>query len=132
MQASDGKGGLDVQSFTVIVTEPPLPANQSPSCEDTTITLLEDTSAVHQLACMDPDNGDPVTVEMVSPPAHGTAALWFGRVTYYPERNYDGPDQFAFKATDSHSAASAMATATITVNPVNDPPIAQQPKCDYY
>ena len=44
-------------------------------------------------------------------------------VTYTPDANYNGTDSFTFKVNDGASD-SADATVTITVNGVNDPPVA--------
>jgi len=44
-------------------------------------------------------------------------------VTYTPDANYHGPDGFTFKANDG-LADSNVATVTITVDPINDAPVA--------
>ena len=41
---------------------------------------------------------------------------------YTPDENYYGPDSFTFKVNDGQ-LDSAPATVTITVDPVNDPPV---------
>ena len=57
-------------------------------------------------------------------PAHGTLALNAdGSFTYTPAANYNGPDSFTYKANDG-TADSNTATVTITVNAVNDAPVA--------
>ena len=61
---------------------------------------------------------------VVDEPEHGT--LDFdpdGSFTYTPDLNYHGPDSFTFKANDG-SLDSNVATVSITVTPVNDPPVA--------
>ena len=45
-------------------------------------------------------------------------------VIYTPALNYNGADSFAFKANDGH-LDSNIATVTIAIAPVNDPPFAQ-------
>src|SRR5205823_83432 len=42
---------------------------------------------------------------------------------YLAATNYFGPDSFSFKANDG-KLDSSVATVTLTVNPVNDPPVA--------
>src|SRR5207247_10133025 len=44
-------------------------------------------------------------------------------LTYTPAPNYNGPDSFTFKANDSE-LDSNVATVSITVNAVNDAPVA--------
>src|SRR5207253_2885071 len=46
-----------------------------------------------------------------------------GSFTYTPAANYNGPDSFTYKANDG-TANSNVATVSITVNPVNDAPVA--------
>lgn len=46
-----------------------------------------------------------------------------GTFTYTPNANYNGPDSFSYKATDG-SSLSNLATVTIDVIAINDPPVA--------
>ena len=69
----------------------------------------------------DPD-GDALTAVLVTGPSHGTVDLHSdGLLVYTPDPNYSGTDTFSYKANDGQ-ANSNVATVTITVNPVNDPP----------
>ncbi|HXG10152.1 MAG TPA: cadherin-like domain-containing protein [Gemmataceae bacterium] len=71
----------------------------------------------------DPDD-DPLTAALVSGPSHG--ALTFnsdGSFTYTPNENWNGQDSFTYQAGDGRGG-TATASVTITVNPVNDAPIA--------
>jgi large repetitive protein len=71
----------------------------------------------------DPD-GDPLTAVLVSGPSNGTLSLNSdGTFTYHPSANFNGVDSFTYKAFDG-VAYSDPATVTITVNPVNDAPVA--------
>ena len=45
-------------------------------------------------------------------------------MTYTPNANYNGADSFTFKAYDG-KVWSSVAKVSITVTPVNDPPVAQ-------
>src|SRR5207244_1593132 len=57
-------------------------------------------------------------------PPHGPVMLNAnGSLTYTPAANYNGPDSFTYKANDG-TLNSNVATVTITVTPVNDPPVA--------
>ena len=46
-----------------------------------------------------------------------------GSFTYTPAANYNGPDSFTYKANDG-AADSNVATVSLTVNAVNDAPVA--------
>src|SRR5262249_11674707 len=65
----------------------------------------------------------PLTFTIVSGPAHGTLTGTPPTVSYQPAANYNGSDSFTFKANDGE-LDSNVATATITVTPVNDAPVA--------
>ncbi|MEP9350510.1 Ig-like domain-containing protein [Xanthobacter sp. KR7-225] len=62
-------------------------------------------------------DGDALTAELVSGPAHGSLVLNSdGSFTYTPEAGYSGSDGFIYKANDG-VADSGSATATIIVAP---------------
>ena len=60
---------------------------------------------------------------MVSQPISGSLVISGSLFTYTPDSSYNGLDVFDFIATDGSS--SDTATISITVNPVNDAPIAE-------
>jgi TolB protein len=69
----------------------------------------------------DPD-GDPISAQLVSGPAHGTLALnTDGSFTYTPGGGYSGADSFAYRASDG-AADSNPGTVAITVNAQPPPP----------
>ena len=89
--------------------------------EDTTLTvtapgvLENDTDIDHY--------GDTLTAILVNDVSNGTLSLYFdGSFSYTPNADFNGSDSFTYLAVDS-TAGSLITTATITVNPVNDPPI---------
>jgi len=68
----------------------------------------------------DPD-GDGFSITSVTNGAHGTAVLNNdGTVTYTPDADYNGSDSFTYTITDTHGA-TGTASASVTVNAVNDP-----------
>jgi hypothetical protein len=73
------------------------------------------------------DNDTPagsLTASLVSDVFGGTLSLAAdGSFTYTPNPDFNGVDQFTYMANDG-TLDSNVATATIAVNPVNDPPIA--------
>jgi hypothetical protein len=102
-------------TITVISNSAPVAINQS-------VATNEDTAKAITLAATD-DNGDALTYSVVTSPAHGTLSGMAPNVTYTPAANYFGADSFTFKANDG-LADSNVATVSITVNSVNDAPVA--------
>ena len=68
-------------------------------------------------------NGNALTAQVIGgpPPNGGLAFNANGSFTYTPDPDFNGTDQFSYRANDG-SANSATATVTITVSPVNDAP----------
>jgi len=70
-------------------------------------------------------DGDALQVTLMSGPTSGTLTLSAnGAFTYKPAANYSGLDSFTYKAYDGR-AYSNVATVSITVNAVNDTPVAK-------
>ena len=65
-----------------------------------------------------------MTFAVITEPTNGTLSGVAPNLTYTPAANFAGSDAFTFAATDATGATSALATASITVMPVNDPPTA--------
>jgi hypothetical protein len=97
--------------------------NNPPVASDQLVETNEDTLVAITLTATDPD-GDALTYAIVAQPAHGSLSGAAPNVTYTPSPNYNGPDSFTFKATDARGAASNIATVSISVTSVNDPPVA--------
>ena len=64
---------------------------------------------------------------MVTAPALGKTSLNTanGVITYTPNENVNGSDSFTYTVDDLENGRSAIATVSITINPVNDAPIAK-------
>ena len=116
---SNPNGGhiVDGQGVGTITDDDSTPVAPSQS-----LTTDEDSALPVTLVATDPD-GDPLTYSIVSPPGHGTLAGSGPNQTYTPAPNYNGPDDFSFRASDGANESN-VATVSITVNPVNDPPVA--------
>jgi hypothetical protein len=110
-----GAGATDrvVVEATVAPNVPPVAADQS-------VTTNEDAAVAITLAASDA-NGDALTYAVMSGPSHGTLTGTPPGLTYTPAANFHGADSFTFRASDGQ-ADSNVATASITVNPVNDVP----------
>ena len=84
----------------------------------------EDIDYDGSVSAFDIDN-DPLTYSLLTEPSHGTVAITdssSGTYTYSPKVNYNGNDSFTF--TSSDGILLDTATVSITVNSVNDAPIA--------
>ena len=123
-RANDGTANSNTATVSITVNpvnDPPVAANDGYSTnEDTPLTV-----AAPGVLGNDTDmDGDPLTAVLVAGPDHGTLSLNSnGSFTYSPAANYNGPDSFTYRANDG-TANSNTATVSITVNPVNDPPVA--------
>jgi VCBS repeat-containing protein len=119
---SDGSGGTDTATVTITVTG----ANDSPVAGDDAYSTNEDTPlvvAAPGVLANDTDADDSVTATNASDPAHGDVTLNAdGSFTYTPDANYHGSDSFTYDASDGTTTDEA--TVSITVNSVNDVPVA--------
>ncbi len=117
---TDGNGGVATGTVAVTIT----PLNDQPSAGDDTATTPEDVPLVVQALTNDADpDGDSLVITAVSTPAHGSAVLAGGVVTYTPASNYAGPDSFTYSIADGNGG-TATATVSITVSSVDDAPVA--------
>ncbi|MDH3262019.1 MAG: Ig-like domain-containing protein, partial [Acidimicrobiia bacterium] len=119
---SDGNGGTDTATVTITVTA----VGNRPTAVDDFATTDEDTAVVIPAADLlvndtDPD-GDPLTIMSVTDSANGTVVL-SGDVVYTPDPGFNGIDTFTYQVCDPGGACD-IATVTVTVNPQNDPPVA--------
>jgi len=117
-RAWDGLAYSNAATVSITVT----PVNDPPVAASQAVTTAEDTAKAITLTASDVDL-DPLTYSVVAGPAHGSLSGVPPSVTYTPAQDYAGPDSFTFRAWDG-SAFSNTATVSITVTPVNDPPVA--------
>ena len=107
-----------------------LKVNSAPVAVDDAYNTNEDTplnEAAPGVLTNDTDaDGDPLTASLVvaSGPTDGTLTLNAdGSFDYTPDPGFNGTDSFRYTASDG-LLASNEATVSITVNAVNDPPVA--------
>jgi hypothetical protein len=96
--------------------------NTPPTAHAQNVSTAEDTPRAITLTGSDVDN-NPLTFRVVAGPANGVLTGSAPNLTYTPATNYFGSDSFTFVANDGR-ADSVAAAVSITVTPVNDPPIA--------
>lgn len=90
--------------------------NRAAIASSASTSTAVDTPVAIVLGGRDPD-GDPLTLRIVSQPAHGTTGLVGSLATYFPEPGYSGADAFTFAAWDG-SIDSNLATVTVNVGGV--------------
>jgi len=99
--------------------------NHAPVASNGTIGTNEDTAISDTLHASDEDH-DPLTFTVLSNGTKGTATVTnvaSGAFTYTPKPNASGTDSFTFQVNDG-KVDSNVATVTVTIDPVNDPPVA--------
>jgi VCBS repeat-containing protein len=120
--ASDGRGGADTATVTITVA----PVNDAPAAQDGVFSTAEDVGLAGALSATDVD-GDTLEFRVITamPPSQGTVTVQAnGSFVFTPAANFNGQASFTFKANDGN-LDSNVATAVITVTPVNDAPVAQ-------
>ena len=118
-KANDGT----LDSVAVAVNVNITPVNDAPVAKSSAVSVDEDSPFSGRLQATDVD-GDQLTFALVSQPVNGGVLLNAdGSFTYTPKADFNGSDSFSYKVSDGTLESSA--TATVTVNPVNDAPVAQ-------
>ena len=122
--ANDGTDDSTTATANITV----LPVNDPPVAVDDEYTVDEDTTLTVPAAGVltnDTDvESDALTGALIADVTNGTLTLNSdGSFTYLPTLNYSGDDSFTYVVSDG-SDDSGLGTVTITVTPVNDPPIA--------
>src|SRR5262249_12978705 len=118
-KANDGQADSNVATESITV----IPVNDAPLAANGSAATNEDTALNGNATATDVD-GDTLASSLVAGPAHGTRPLnSSASFTYPPGPTYTGPHSFPYKATDGRVDPST-ATFAITVNPVNDAPVA--------
>jgi hypothetical protein len=110
--------GSNVATVTITID----PVNDVPVADSLSVATDEDAPLAFTLTGSDVE-ADPLTFEVVAPPANGTLSGTAPDLTYTPAADFNGADSFTFRVNDG-AADSDVAEVSITVNPVNDVPIA--------
>lgn len=113
-------GTVDSAPATVSITVNA--ANTAPVADPQSVSTNEDTALPITLTGSDV-NGDPLTYAVVTAPASGLLSGTAPNLVYTPNANFNGADSFSFTTNDG-ALDSGPATVSITVDPVNDAPLA--------
>lgn len=116
---SNGHGGTASATVSVTVGAPPQPVANN----DTATTAFNKAVAINVLQNDSDPSSFPLAVTQASAPAHGSAQInGDNTITYTPQTNYFGPDQFTYTIGNGHGG-TANATVNVTVQaPL--PPVA--------
>ena len=118
-KVNDGTTDSNIATVSLVLD---IAGNEAPIAEDQGVTTDEDVPKPITLGASDND-GDELTYTITQAPAHGTITGTYPNITYSPELNYFGTDIIQFKANDL-IVDSNIGTITITINPINDVPEA--------
>jgi hypothetical protein len=125
MDAAGNQSEPSTSTDNFVLYDAPDPTADNDSYETNEDTQLIDTSpgVLHNDA--NPLGGS-LMAEQLTSPSHGYLVFnpATGTFGYRPFNNYFGLDTFTYRAVNG-SDYSAPATVTITVKPVNDPPVAR-------
>ena len=97
--------------------------NQAPEAEDQKVSVDANDKVKITLEGNDDDKDDEIEFEIVSDPSHGKLDDFDksdGTVTYAPEEDYSGDDDFEFKVVDDKGAESDTADVEIEVKAVTE------------
>ena len=111
------------QSFVLTVRE----VNDAPTATDDTYSIPEDNTLTIELPGVLSNDTDPeedeLVVNLATDVTNGVLTLnTNGSFTYTPNENFNGEDSFTYKVNDGEYDSN-LATATITITPVNDQPV---------
>jgi VCBS repeat-containing protein len=126
-RANDGQTQSNIATVTLTVTQavnankPTAAADSYSVNEDVTLTV----DAANGVLKNDSDpNQDVIVPDVEASPQYGTLEMnTDGSFTYTPDENHHGTDTFTYQVSDGQNF-SDVTTVTITVNPLNDPPVA--------
>ncbi len=97
--------------------------NRKPTAENLAVTTQEDISTDILLRGNDED-GKITGYTVLSTPSHGTLSGSAPYLTYTPNADFYGSDNFSYRVTDNAYSDSSPAVVSITVTAVNDIPVA--------
>ena len=117
-RATDGQANSNTATVTIVVNDT---SNSAPTAVDDAFNTDQDDALNLPapgllLNDTDPD-GDPLTAELLTDPANGSATVNpDGSFTYTPDPGFSGMDTFTYRVDDGHGGTDT-AVVTMTVNP---------------
>ena len=135
MDASGAVSGVATVSISVNpINDPPIAQDDSYTLDEGATLVADDADGLATPAEPGDDGvlandsdaeGDPMTAVLVTGPAHAASFVLNddGTFVYEHDGSETTEDSFLYFVTDAVDD-SAVATVTLTINPVNDPPVA--------
>ncbi|MBS0321949.1 MAG: tandem-95 repeat protein [Proteobacteria bacterium] len=125
---ADHKRQVDVYRTREVTTAtsegPRVYTNHPPVAVADAYTVLRNSTTAFDVLANDHDpDGNPLAIVATSAPAHGTATIGAGRISYSPAAGYVGTDTFTYTIDDG-KGLTASAVVTVTVQALNHPPVA--------
>ena len=119
--SSDGEATSAPQTVTINVGA----VNDAPVADSQNVAVNEDAELAGIATGSDID-GDMLSFGVVTGPQHGSLSFdtATGAFLYTPTANFNGSDSFTFRANDGTANSANVATVSITVNSVDDLPVA--------
>lgn len=112
--------GYSLPVTTVIAAPPPPVANN-----DSATTQADTAVSIDVLANDSDPSGFSISVDSITPPAHGSAVDNNGSsITYTPTAGYSGTDRFSYTIRNTNGD-TASAVVDVTVTPPPTPPVAK-------
>ncbi|RLJ41690.1 Ca2+-binding RTX toxin-like protein [Litoreibacter meonggei] len=119
-EISDGNGGTDTAVHTIEVGA----INDAPDAVDDTATTDEDIPVDIAVLGNDTDpDGDDLTVTNATSPDGDVVINPDGTITFTPDENFNGDTTITYIISDGNGGEDT-ATVNVTVNAVNDDPVA--------
>ncbi len=111
---SDGNGGTDTGTVTVTVNL----TNSPPTAAYDYVTTQVDTPVTVNVLANDTDpDSDTLTIDSVTVPENGTAAISDGSVIYTPASGYTGSDSFNYTISDPSGETSTSYVSIFVSQP---------------
>lgn len=122
--ADDGNGGVATATVTINVGTNGAPVTGADSYSVDEDSVLNVGAAAGVLVNDSDPDGDSLSAVLVSDVSNGTLTLnGDGSFDYTPDADFNGTDSFTYNADDGNGGTT-LATVTITVDAVNDAPVA--------
>lgn len=117
---AEHKRTVDVYRFETVASTttlgPRIFSNQPPRAQnDTASTAIASPVSIPVLANDSDPDGDALSITSVTTPQNGSASISGSTITYIPNANFAGSDNFSYSISDG-KGGTATATVTVTVN----------------